>query len=69
MSKHDHAKHPPAQHAHDHGDEPAKGGWYKDWRMWTVVALMLVAMAVYILSLDNEIAPGEPGQPAPAATE
>jgi hypothetical protein len=45
------------------------GGWSRDWRMWTVVALMLAAMAVYILSLDNEIAPGEPGQPLPTATE
>jgi hypothetical protein len=37
--------------------------------MWTVVALMLAAMAVYVLSLDNEIAPGEPGEPLPTATE
>ena len=42
------------------------GGWSRDWRMWTVVVLMLAAMAVYILSLDNEIAPGEAGNPAPA---
>lgn len=70
MSKHDHAKHQPAGHAHDHGDEPVRGGWHKDWRMWTVVALMLAAMAVYILSLDNEIVPGEPGQPRmPAMAE
>jgi hypothetical protein len=35
--------------------------------MWTVVVLMLAEMAVYVLSLDNEIAPGEPGNPDPAA--
>ena len=45
------------------------GGWSRDWRMWTVVVLMLAAMVVYILSLDNESAPGEPGNPAPAGVE
>jgi hypothetical protein len=37
--------------------------------MWTVVVLMLAAMAIYIVSLDNETAPGEPGNPAPAGVE
>ena len=45
------------------------GGWSRDWRMWTVVALMLAAMVVYIMSLDNEVAPGEAGNPAPAGVE
>jgi hypothetical protein len=30
---------------------------------------MLAAMAVYILTLDNEVAPGEAGQPMPAEVE
>ena len=52
------------------GDPARRGGWSRDWRMWTVVALMLTAMAVYVLSLDNEVAPGEPGQlEVPAAGE
>jgi hypothetical protein len=51
------------------GDPARRGGWTRDWRMWTVVALMLAAMAVYILSLDNEVAPGEPGQPELPAAE
>jgi hypothetical protein len=58
---------------HDRGNksaDPARsGGWTRDWRMWTVVALMLAAMAVYILTLDNEVAPGEAGQPMPAEVE
>lgn len=31
--------------------------WHKDWRTWAVVLLMLGAMAMYVLSLDDSIAP------------
>ena len=31
--------------------------WHKDWRIWAVVLLMLGAMAMYILSLDNSFVP------------
>lgn len=70
MSKQDHAKHQHAEHAHEHSPKPAGGGLHKDWRAWTVVVLMLAAMAGYILSMDEEIVPGEPAQPQmPAAAE
>ena len=65
MSKHDHEKHG-SGHAEAHYDKTAPRGWHKSWVTWVVVVLMLAAMAVYILSLDNEITPGEPGQPVEA---
>jgi hypothetical protein len=30
---------------------------HKDWRVWLAVALMLAAMAMYVLSLDESVAP------------
>lgn len=62
--QHEHAK----GHQHEH---PSKNqGLHKDWRTWAVVLLMLVAMAAYVFSLDEEIVPGEPpGERAPAIAE
>ena len=42
---------------------------HKDWRAWTVVIIMLVAMAVYVMTLDESFFPGEPQEapPVPAA--
>jgi hypothetical protein len=53
MSKNPH-KHNAEQHPHN----PGKPGLHKDWRAWTVVILMLVAMGVYVLSLDESVGPG-----------
>ncbi len=39
-------------------------GIHKDWRAWTVVGLMLVAIVVYVLSMDESIVPGQPDGPA-----
>jgi len=27
--------------------------WHKDWRVWTMVILMLAALATYVLNRDN----------------
>jgi ABC-type nickel/cobalt efflux system permease component RcnA len=65
MTHHDH-KHSD-HHGHDHRP-PARRGLHKDWRAWLVVGLMLIAMAVYVLTMDESIVPGEPpGQRMPAA--
>ncbi len=65
--------HPNRPHHHDekkkHGKQGqqnrnAQKGLHKDWRMWTVVILMLAAMAAYILSGDEALGPG--GQPQEA---
>ena len=59
------------QHHNDkhHQHQPAKQPIHKDWRAWTVVIIMLVAMAVYVMTLDESFFPGEPQEapPVPAA--
>ena len=69
MSKENHGNHH-GHHDHSHPQHKQGGGLHKDWRAWTVVILMLAAMAGYILSVDESIEPGEPDQAqVPAAAE
>ncbi len=42
-------------------------GLHKDWRTWVVVLLMVGAMGVYVLTLDDSEAPGAVGTKVPAA--
>jgi hypothetical protein len=70
MTKHDH-QHGDSHghdHKHEHGHGHHKPGWkpHRDWRVWAV-ALMLLAMAVYVLTLDESIWPGGGGPEVPAA--
>jgi hypothetical protein len=47
-------------HEHMAGGQPGHSGhlakpgrkWHRDWRIWAMVILMLIAMAVYVLTLD-----------------
>ncbi len=55
-SKHDHAK-------------PGKKGIHKDWRAWTAVVLMLVAMVVYVLSFDESLQPEGDAEQTPVETD
>ena len=54
MSKqsHEHAK-------HDHRDKARSSNWmlHKDWRTWLAVAVMIAAIIMYVLSLDDSIVP------------
>jgi hypothetical protein len=69
MSKENHGNHH-GHHDHGHAQHKSGGGLHKDWRAWTVVLIMVAAMAVYILSFDESIEPGEPEQQeVPAAAE
>ena len=71
MAKHEHS-HPDHK---KHGGEAShagnlKRGIHRDWRFWTAVVLMLVAMAVYVLSFDESFRPGGvEGSEFPAAAE
>ena len=66
MAKH-HDKHH-ENHKQEH--HPKKQGLHKDWRTWAVVILMLAAMVIYVLSLDESVEPGEGGeQPRVPAAE
>ncbi len=65
MTKHDHKDH---QHGHDHQHNHHAKGWkpHRDWRVW-VVALMLLSMVVYVMTMDESIWPGGTGPEVPAA--
>ncbi len=56
--KSEHVHHPPVQKTPPH----------KDWRLWAIVGLMLIAMLGYIFTMDEALEPGGGEQPAmPAA--
>jgi len=48
---------PPHHHAGHGHDGPRKKPFHKDWRLWVVVALMLLGIIVYILTLDESVRP------------
>jgi hypothetical protein len=59
--EHDEKKHN-GHHAHE------KRPFHKDWRVWTIVVLMLIAMGIYVATNDESVAPGiAPAQQVPAA--
>ena len=67
--------HADAHHPHGHGHHgkspahPPPRGLHHDWRTWVVIGLMLAAMVIYILSIDESVRPGVRTQPQiPAAT-
>jgi hypothetical protein len=42
---------------------------HKDWRTWAVIALMLAAIGIYVLTLDDSVIPGsQTGSKGPVAT-
>ena len=64
MSKH--PNHPHESKKNTAARQPG-GGLHRDWRFWTAVLLMLGAMAMYVLTMDESLAPGgEPAVPADA---
>jgi hypothetical protein len=54
------------QHGHDHAQQKSRWRPHRDWRFWTVV-VMLVAMVIYILTMDESLDPGGDGREVPAA--
>jgi len=40
-----------------HNHAPARGRrpFHKDWRVWTGIVLMLAAITIYVLSLDDSL--------------
>ncbi len=52
------------------GKKAARRAWHKDWRTWVVIGLMVAAMGMYVLTLDDSVQPGGAAQgdlPAAAA--
>ncbi len=62
-------------HERHHGESTKKhrpngGGLHKDWRVRLAVLLMLVAMAVYLLTMDESFGPEPaPDQASPSNVE
>ncbi len=55
MTQHNH-KHP-GSHDHAHDDREVSRKFHKDWRVWLVVGMMLAAMCIYVLTLDESVVP------------
>lgn len=69
-------KHPVGDHGHHNPGHERRGGLHsrglhKDWRAWMVVLIMIAAMVVYVLSMDESEGPGAnpTGLETPAAVE
>jgi hypothetical protein len=65
-------------HSHHHAPERneekhwlsriIRPGLHKDWRTWLVIGLMLAAIGIYVLTLDESLQPGTaPQAQVPAA--
>lgn len=50
-----HTHHP--KQAHHSEKKPAWMRLHKDWRAWLALVLMLAAMGIYILTLDDSVQP------------
>ena len=71
MSDHQKRVHHRDHHANPPEAENRAGwrGFHKDWRLWVVVGLMLLAMLTYVMTMDEAVQPGGKVQEAaPAAT-
>jgi|GEM_PF-2362035 len=49
LSQHDHS---------EHGQHPKTRPLHRDWRCWVTAVLMLIAISMYVLSLDEAVVPG-----------
>jgi hypothetical protein len=66
----------PSHHHSHHQDEEKhwlnkilQPGLHKDWRTWVVIGLMMAAISIYVLTLDESVQPvPAPQQGAPAET-
>ena len=70
MSEHEQRGHHRDHEAHSQEGRPKpdRTGLHKDWRVWLVVGVMLLAMAIYLLTMDEAIRPGgKVREPVPAA--
>jgi hypothetical protein len=73
MTHSKHSKHP--HHSSHHSDysekKPLLGGLHKDWRAWLALGLMLAAISIYVLTLDDSVQPNSvvvSGAPAASST-
>ncbi len=55
---------------HEHPPQKSAAGWkpHRDWRVW-IVALMLLAMVIYIFTMDEALNPAAPGAGTPVPAD
>jgi len=61
-----------SHHHHQHSDSHSQTErWkpHKDWRVILAAVVMLIAMIIYVLSLDERLFPGDPGSRQPPASQ
>lgn len=56
--------------AHTHNEPaPQRSGIHRDWRFWAIAGVMLLAMLLYVMTVEESVIPGENpanAQPMPA---
>jgi hypothetical protein len=60
MTQH-HTKHSHTHSGHNQSASLDKK-WHQNWRMWLVVGIMLLAIGMYVLTLDESIVPAIMGR-------
>ena len=57
MTQHNHKHANAEKHKHQHSEKTGIRNLHKDWRTWVAVGLMLAAIAIYVLTLDDSVVP------------
>ncbi len=62
MSQNNHKK--SGSHGHARVNEAKAGSnkFHKDWRIWVAVGMMLAAILIYVVTLDDSVVPAIMGQ-------
>jgi ABC-type nickel/cobalt efflux system permease component RcnA len=55
MTKHHHHHADSQKHTHRKHHEPYWRRLHKDWRLWVAIGLMLAAILIYVLTLDDAL--------------
>jgi hypothetical protein len=55
MTEHPHNHVGSQKHTHRKHEKPYWRRLHKDWRLWVVVGLMLAAVLIYVLTLDDSL--------------
>jgi ABC-type nickel/cobalt efflux system permease component RcnA len=53
MAEHHHHRGDSQKHTHGEDQKPHWRRLHKDWRLWVAVGLMLTAVLIYVLTLDE----------------
>jgi hypothetical protein len=57
MTQHNHKHSASHRHVREDNAESGHKKFHKDWRVWLAVVIMLVAIIMYVLTLDDSIVP------------